>query len=571
MRVVDFDSIPSDARRTPTITLQGPRLLTAYGDLYIYDLTDPADPQLATTFTTPGRTTSLYLRDTLLFAANQCEWVDPEDPCASVAAISIADPYNPRLCANRWFQGAARSVTGYGDLVAVGTSLGIYWFDLVAEDSLDQVAHYAWGEYLTGDGSYLFAAHSYGCRTVELSSEDVPASIGIWEYWIYPQDVAVVSDWAYAVADDQTQLAAIHIKPNGNMIVTSTTDIPAWALDVVATDSLLVVTTRGGGVAFFSRSDPAVPTHLSTYPLPALMWTAEVFGNLVYVATDDYGLVILDITDPTNPGLVQNFLAPTNVSDIAIKDDFLYFPAYGYGLAIANISDPRNPVLVGDYPNDLAGSRVFVEGNIAYTDMSGASAIDVSDPANPILLGQYGSTLAKRNITFLPKRQHAALARDHDGVLFVDLSDPSNMHIDGWYDTPCVAYNLFATAEYLYIGDICSVIRLCLPLPTDVPIVDDTAQILPATFGLLPCYPNPFNSETTIPFSLARGSNISIIIYNILGERVRTVFNGHASAGINSARWDGTTDNGTTVASGMYVVVLETASQRSSRRVMLVK
>ena len=214
--------------------------------------------------------------------------------------------------------------------------------------------------------------------------------------------------------------------------------------------------------------------------------------------------------------------------------------------------------------------RVFVEDHIAYTDKAGITAVDVSDPASPVLLGQFGSIPGRRHTAFLPHRKHAAVTLDRTGVFFIDLSDPANMQIDGWYDTPCVAYDLFATDEYVFVGDICSIIRLCLPLPTDVPI-DDTSLTLPIEFGLMPCYPNPFNSETTIPFSLERGTDISITIYNILGERVRTVFNGYALAGTNSARWDGKADDGATVASGLYVISLRTRDQNSSRRVLMIK
>ncbi len=71
-------------------------------------------------------------------------------------------------------------------------------------------------------------------------------------------------------------------------------------------------------------------------------------------------------------------------------------------------------------------------------------------------------------------------------------------------------------------------------------------------FFLYPNYPNPFNPTTIIKFTLPRAAKVRLEIFNILGQRVRTLVNGKLPAGVRQVLWDGTDDAGQSVASGIY-------------------
>jgi hypothetical protein len=83
---------------------------------------------------------------------------------------------------------------------------------------------------------------------------------------------------------------------------------------------------------------------------------------------------------------------------------------------------------------------------------------------------------------------------------------------------------------------------------------------LPASTSLSQNYPNPFNPSTTIDYSLALPSNVSMVVYDILGQRVRTLVDEIKYAGEFSIRWDGTNDAGKHVASGVYLCRLGATS-----------
>ena len=101
------------------------------------------------------------------------------------------------------------------------------------------------------------------------------------------------------------------------------------------------------------------------------------------------------------------------------------------------------------------------------------------------------------------------------------------------------------------------------------------ASLIPEETALLPNYPNPFNPETWIPYQLSEPAEVTLRIYAVNGELVRTLTLGHTPAGIYQSRtravyWDGKNDVGESVASGVYFYTL-TAGDFTATRKMLIR
>ncbi|NQT65839.1 MAG: hypothetical protein HQ554_06640, partial [FCB group bacterium] len=95
------------------------------------------------------------------------------------------------------------------------------------------------------------------------------------------------------------------------------------------------------------------------------------------------------------------------------------------------------------------------------------------------------------------------------------------------------------------------------PITLSIPFED--VPITPDTYGLQQNYPNPFNPSTSISFALAEESDVELIIYNIKGAKIRTIFNDHIYADqITSVIWDGNDATGKQVSSGVYFYKLIT-------------
>lgn len=88
---------------------------------------------------------------------------------------------------------------------------------------------------------------------------------------------------------------------------------------------------------------------------------------------------------------------------------------------------------------------------------------------------------------------------------------------------------------------------------------------------LLGNYPNPFNPTTTIDFSLASESKVTLEIYNSRGQKVKTLINSLQAAGLHSVVWNGTNDYNKSVSSGMYFYKFSADSKNLTKKMIMLK
>jgi len=112
---------------------------------------------------------------------------------------------------------------------------------------------------------------------------------------------------------------------------------------------------------------------------------------------------------------------------------------------------------------------------------------------------------------------------------------------------------------------------LVVETPPFVVGIGDEAEQFPASFSLEQNYPNPFNPETTIDFSVSRNADVSVTVFNMLGQKVRSLFNGQVAPGTHNVKWDATNDLGQSVTSGIYFYTLTVANQTQTRKMVLMR
>ena len=102
--------------------------------------------------------------------------------------------------------------------------------------------------------------------------------------------------------------------------------------------------------------------------------------------------------------------------------------------------------------------------------------------------------------------------------------------------------------------------------------VDDELR-LPRQFNLNQNYPNPFNPVTTISFDVlgSEASSVTLTIYNVLGQSVRTLISSELNAGSYAVEWNGTSDTGEQMASGMYLYSLQVNGLVQTKMMVLLK
>ncbi len=113
-------------------------------------------------------------------------------------------------------------------------------------------------------------------------------------------------------------------------------------------------------------------------------------------------------------------------------------------------------------------------------------------------------------------------------------------------------------------------IRFTTEAPDDL-TDNDLADLLPQNPVLHANYPNPFNPETTISFSLPEAARAELSVYNIKGEKVKTIISGNLEAGDHGYTWQGDDEQGRSVSSGVYFFKFGTDRYSTTKKCVLMK
>jgi hypothetical protein len=95
--------------------------------------------------------------------------------------------------------------------------------------------------------------------------------------------------------------------------------------------------------------------------------------------------------------------------------------------------------------------------------------------------------------------------------------------------------------------------------------------LTPVEYALAQNYPNPFNPLTTIRYTLAKRSDVVLEIFNLLGQRVKTLVRVEQTAGLHAVVWDGTTESGANAASGAYLYRIQSSDFSASKKLILLR
>ncbi len=272
---------------------------------------------------------------------------------------------------------------------------------------------------------------------------------------------------------------------------------------------------------------------------PQIVWSCDSIGaydfilgqTLAYTYTWLNEIKILDISELNRPVQITRFACDgVNNLDVDESRNLLYVTCFDRGLLIYDISDPVSPSLLSTtmLPDpdprtwciDVCHSKVdhqylFISGYV-----SGLWAVDVSDPLNPVAVARY----------FMP-RGYASNVSTHGDLVFVDNG-----------------YELVSLRFY-----------------PETDAVGDSPE-LPKKSFLSQNYPNPFNRGTTISFSLPAPGNIRLEIYDALGRKVSTLFDGFQAAGDIAVNWDASN-----LAGGTYFYKLTAPDFDISRKMTVLK
>ncbi len=381
----------------------------------------------------------------------------------------------------------------------------------------------------------------------------------------------------------------------------------------IAASGSVVTVTGADGVHIFDASEPSRLAELSFIsPLYGCEGVA-VSGNYLYFTDADSGTHVIDISDPDHPAEVNRFWSTGNDYEVTVSPGYLCVSGNDAGTTFYRLDDPVHPSPLGSYGTSYF-ARAACNGHHGYiaARYSGFQVVNLIDSAAPFREGVLPSYGAVTDVAL--DSPYAYLAYEMDGLVIANIANPANpVEVSAFsgfpgtprstgiaYDNglvfltateqgvwvidvsnrrmpvPIAVYNTLGKAtriavsgDNVYVADLFGVTVLRLTRPTGVG--DDPAVSKPDEMLLARNYPNPFNPQTTIEFSVPRRAHVRLVIYNILGEEVAELANEELGSGTHSIAWDGRDSREKDVASGVYLYRLTAGGTTAAKKMLLLK
>jgi len=474
---------------------------------------NPLNFSLIGSYTSPGRTYGLALWDSVLALA------DGEE---GLALLNVADPAHPVKMA--------------------GFDTGDWTYELALRDSLLYIA-------------YLNA----GLLIVDISHPEAPRILGA-------------------------------------------VDTPGQTYGVYLAGRYALLADGPGGLAVAEVTNPAQPQLLGGLELEGTAFSVTGRDSVAYVsivsdlARPEGYLAVVDIRNPTQPQLRDTVDAAGRVWQASHSNGQLFLaidttPAswlarYQGKMGIMDLSNPYGPEWLSQTPIDggvksvVVKDRYAILGLVTGTRARSGGRIevwDVSDPGAPLrVLGVETGGTHSGGVMGLSLAENFLIASvwhpESQEVQVYDLSFlPDSLPRVAYYGADLQPWHAVSDGRYVFVSNMdFSLFVLKLEVPAEV-TEPETPGLPPATVQLLPNYPNPFNTGTTLVFELSTPAQVNLHIYNIQGQRVRTLVVGRRPAGRHSVRWDGRDDAGCPLSAGVYFGRLQVGGLTLTQKLLLLR
>ncbi|MCK6622068.1 MAG: T9SS type A sorting domain-containing protein [Calditrichaceae bacterium] len=380
---------------------------------------------------------------------------------------------------------------------------------------------------------------------------------------------------------------------------------------------ILVVEQSSGGIRWLHSFDPSTPGIYYLVLVSGQRFVTDgticaSYGgrSTIELLFDPFGACQFS---PASDTILYGSQAGSRARDIYLQYPYLYVPLRSpRELRAYEVSDPYAPLQVGSYPiTPLFPVDAAYEGNIAaiYGTPNSLVTFDISMPNNIIPLDTL--TFSPTGVRYVAMGGGKIYVSNGDmgsadQVQIVDALQPNNLQLaatisveSDWIMEMEAQGNLLIlglnTGVRLYdVTDPNAPVEIAHRLsgfpvygmawndPQFYMVENGEAQFgggyyyfdhlvgvepggdlsgVPGEFELLQNYPNPFNPETTIRYSLPVAAKVELSIYNLLGQKIRRLAVAQQAAGRYQVQWDGRSDGGNAVASGLYFYRLKAVDQ----------
>lgn len=627
-------SVASGLGGSPDVTLvERDGTLFAYtagstnNGLRLYDLTNPALPQLRGTLAASGLRSvaergnlvlalslgghlrsvevgnpdNLQLLDQLDLVGSSFTNVTMGDSIAVAAAatagffvIDIADSTNLAVITqvlptvNAFYQNLpVKEVILHGSLLYVAADqAGPLVYDmtdpanplLVAYDPiLDLGLPAPYGEFFNGD---LDAAsgrlhlcnwkpEAPGTLVFDIAGPD-PLYLGRTPATDFARFAAISGDMLYACSGESGlfgfQLVAGQLAPRGRL-----------ALDEMygaeARGELVYAASTNQGLVITDWSDPFAPQVLGALDVGQAR-SVTLRGDVAYVAAYTDGFFAIDVSDPSAPTLLDSAtVAGISSARLDIAGVLAATADLNDGVNFWSVEDPANIVWLGNYDVVPRVLDVKLFGQLAYVAVDGDSihVVSLMDPLNPVKLAEVGPK-APTGLELTGQRllvSAKAASPQPGGVFSYLLTNPLSPNLIYQYYTTGTALGMTSRDGLMLVADDSALTLLSMG-------TTDAGETPLAATPALVAWPNPFNPRTDLRFSLNVAARGALDVFDVTGRHLRRLAEGDFAAGDHQFVWDGTDEAGRALPSGVYFARFaaqsaEAGAQTATRKLVLLR
>ena len=301
--------------------------------------------------------------------------------------------------------------------------------------------------------------------------------------------------------------------------------------------------TNSGGLIIYDLTDPENPVRTGQWVFDRIH-DVIVSDNIAWASVLSPGsIVVIDVSDKSSPTEITRWVQGSSTHQAWLTEDSNYLlvteERVGGHLKIWDVSDLNNITKVSEYesiPNVII-HNVFVKGDFAYISylVEGLKILDISDPVIP---GEVG-----------------------DFDIFPGSNFANNGFAGAWGVFP------YTSSGLIFVGDMeGSFTTARFDLYHIITGTDDEIPVVANKYSLDQNFPNPFNPETTLEYTLQNSGEVSLIIYNLLGQEMTRLVNEVQKAGNHQVTW-----NASNVASGIYFYRLQAGDFVQTRKMVLLK
>ncbi len=278
-------------------------------------------------------------------------------------------------------------------------------------------------------------------------------------------------------------------------------------------------------IIIYSINNSAQISEIDLYNDVGYKTAFEANNGFIYYSIYQEGIKIIDLENPERIDFypIENF-----IGGMKINDNILYVSSENE-IILLDITDPTSIEFITSiqlHEDSEFIAPVIIDGNdliIADASWNEISVFDISIPAIPTLIESYSG------------------CREVREMLLID--------------------------DYLLTGNNRSGFAI---ITLDGLLESNENEIIPNFFNLKN-YPNPFNPTTRISFSLQSNTEVELTIYNIKGQKIKTLTQYEYAKGSHSIIWNGDNETGKPVSSGIYLYKLKTKDNQKTNRMLLLK